>query len=150
MKRDMPSLPPSGPQPPLRVPFYTLAASFVLVLLVACCSSSVTEVAARSALNIIADTVDPSYQLAVQGCKDLQDLTMREGEAGKRTAVSTETEINAISARCHKMVDAFDEIRRFHEQGVQYVEDGRFEQALTEVDKAREAWRTMRERTDTP
>lgn len=132
------------------VTFCTLLASFVLVLLVACCTSSVNEASARSALNIIADTVDPSYQLAMQGCADLEDQVMREGEAGKRTATSAETEIANISARCHRVADAFDEIRLFHQEAIELVNGGHYDEALTVITKAREAWRTLRERTAAP
>jgi hypothetical protein len=137
---------------PARVgmPFHLMFWSLALVLLVACCSASLAETSARSAVNVIGDTVDASYALAVQGCKDLEGEAMAAGESGVRTAADTQQTIVEISTRCHKITDAFDEIRAFHEQAIALIEDGEYERALAAIQQVREAWVTLKERTGTP
>jgi len=128
-------------------------AMMLALFLITCCvpgSSSTAELRARTALNALADVVDPAYDLAMLGCRDLEDRVMREGEAGQRSAVSTETTIAAISQRCHKVRSAFDELRAYHEQAVQLVMRGDYEQALAILQQTREAWQTLRERTIDP
>lgn len=105
-----------------------------------------TELRARTALDAIADIVDPAYQLAMQGCVQLEDQAMTLGELDARTPAQTEAAIGAISSRCHVTRDAFDKIRSTHDQAVAYVEDGKFDQALQQLEEMREAWRLLRER----
>lgn len=144
------SINPSTTSTRMHLPAMSLSLSVLLVLLVACCGGSVSEASARSAINVMTDTVDTSYALAMQGCQDLEGEAMTEGETGKRSAVDTETAIASISARCHKVRDAFEEIRAFHEQAIVFANGGQYEQALYAIQKVREAWQTLRERTDTP
>lgn len=124
-----------------RMRFDTLLA--VAVLLVACCavpSLRTSELRARTALDVLADVVDPAYQLAMQGCIDALDVTMRAGETDAATPAATEAGIDAITARCDRVRAGFDKIRGYHEAAISAVEDSDFDGATTLIDKLRAEW----------
>jgi hypothetical protein len=106
-------------------------------------SSALSEASAQSALNVIADAVDPSYELAMQGCIAREEVLMSAGEAGKATPDETEAAIATTQKRCHEVEAAFEAIRNYHTQAVQYVEAGKYDEALQQIDLAREAWKAL-------
>jgi hypothetical protein len=135
----------------LPLPFFSLLLSLVLVLLVMCCGGmSINEARARSAINLITDSVDTSYALAMQGCQDLEGQIMSAGESGAQTAAATESSLARVQARCHAVRDGFEEIRRFHEQAIMYANTGQYDQALSAIEKVRESWQALAQKTGKP
>lgn len=129
---------------------YWYGAAYALVfLLIACCapglrSGSTAELRARTSLDVLADVVDPAYQMAMQGCVDRENYAMMLGEKGLATVDATESNLAIISKRCNTVRVAFESIREYHDQAVAFVEDGKFDDALDRIDAMQAAWRELR------
>lgn len=98
----------------------------------------------RTTLNVLADVIDPAYELAMQGCILRQDQEMREGESGKQSATQTEDALAVIIARCYQVRDAFELMRARHDEARALVEAGKLEQAQKQLEEIRGAWRSLR------
>jgi hypothetical protein len=115
-------------------------------LLYACCAplgGTTADAHVRTALNVLADVIDPAAELVKRGCQDEHAATLREVEAGKRTAVGAEDQINATSRRCNAQLEVFDGMRKKHELARGAVEAGRVEEAEHLIESIRQTWREL-------
>ena len=122
----------------------------VLALALALCATScshetTTEARVRSALDLLADVVDPSYQFAVDACIAQERDAVRRFEAGSDPA---RDEYVAIKSRCQNVRAAFDQIRRGHARAAELVESGKVQEAEREVARVRGYWHVLYERDD--
>lgn len=106
------------------------------------CARGPTETRVRSALDLLADVVDPSYALAMDGCIAREEDAVRRAEAGSDKAGE---EYRQISARCHVVRAAFESIRKSHGRAAEFVEQGDYARAEDELDQVRAAWRALDE-----
>lgn len=108
-------------------------------------SSPSTEVQVRTALNLLAEVIDPAYELAMNGCVLRGDAVLREGEAGNKSATATEVELAAISTRCHRVRETFELMRVRHDQARALVATGLMSEAKARLADIQQAWRELRE-----
>lgn len=113
----------------------------LLAVLSGCASNGTTlETRVRTALDILADVVDPSYQLAVDGCIAREADAVRRFEAGSDAA---RDEYTTIKLRCGQVRRAFDAIRDHHARAAAAVEHGKLAEAEAEIERVRGLWRGM-------
>jgi hypothetical protein len=131
-----------------------LAAMAVLIIFVcslpACLAtrSGSAEQQARTALNLYADLIDPVYEVSMQGCVDRQAQIVGSDLGDRTTAELDAIEAALVKpqARCKSLRESFELIRALHEHAREYVDAGKFDDALHIVDEIRQAWRELRER----
>lgn len=118
--------------------------SIVLAALLACsCAAQDVDARVRSALDVLADVIDPASELAAQGCIAAQETEVSEAEAGRTTAAQAGERIQRIRVRCRALRDAFDAMRTRHDQARRLVEQGALEQAGQVVEEIRAEWRQI-------
>lgn len=128
----------------------------VICMLSACCATTSTsstpratlDTQVRTSLDVLADIIDPAYQVAMRSCRERGELAMNDGEAGRATGAETEAAVATIVARCHRVANAFEAIRLYHDEAVGRVEAGELVEAERLVERIRDVWRSLRE--DTP
>lgn len=108
------------------------------------CSPSTADVRVRSALDVLADVIDPASQLAAESCLARQEASTTEAEAGRITADEATKEVAAIRERCDAIRAVFDEMRKRHDQARALVEQGAVEQAAAELERIRVEWQALR------
>lgn len=117
----------------------------LLVALVASCvgHSQSAEPAVRSALNALADVVDPAYGLAVDGCAEREQAELQAEKAGAQSAALTDQHLKAIRARCDLIRSIFEQIRDAHIAAVSLVEAGAVEGAEKKLAEVKDLWRKL-------
>lgn len=115
----------------------------VALLLLSSCAQATADARIRSALDVLADVIDPASQLAAQGCIAAQETEVSEAEAGRTTAAQAGERIQRIRVRCRALRDAFDAMRARHDQARRLVEQGALEQAAHVIDEIRAEWRQL-------
>ena len=119
----------------------------LLAVLSGCASNGTTlETRVRTSLDVLADVVDPSYQLAVDGCIAREADAVRRFEAGSDRA---RDEYESVKLRCGQVRKAFDLIRDHHARAVSFVENGKLTEAEAEVERVRGFWRSLNLTTTT-
>jgi hypothetical protein len=132
----------------------TLTRFFALILLgaVAACFGAGPQLAdqqARTSLDLYADLIDPVYEVAMQSCIDRQDQLARDlDEHTLAELKQIEADIAIVSARCHRLRDAFDLLRTLHARAGGYLEAGKADEALELVEQIRQTWRELRRKAE--
>jgi hypothetical protein len=117
------------------------ALAIAAALFVACVPRGTAEVRVRSALDLLADVVDPSYSFAVDSCIAQEGDAVRRAEAGSDQAGD---EYRAIKARCAVVKDTFEQIRLAHDRAREHVEAGAIDRAESELARIRSYWTALR------
>lgn len=111
----------------------------LLVLMLSACSGS-AELHTRTALNTLAEIVDPAYEAAVAGCVAQEAMVMASARAGEISPAEARARLDGIMGPCLRITAAFDRIRSLHEKAAGLVEAGRLEQAEQLLIELRKAW----------
>jgi len=127
----------------------------VVTLFTSCATSAANtqEAVVRSSLSLLADVVDPFYQVTVDGCQALQNEALLEGEESRTRgnlalAQKAADKYRKIADRCVAARHAFGEIRDAHEKAAALVEAGDFARAQAELTRAQNGFRVVREQQE--
>jgi hypothetical protein len=114
-------------------------------LLVGCCGyrGESKEVAVRSALDVLADVVDPASKLARSTCDAKEELELARTRAGEVKAAETQAKFEVIRKRCDKVHENIELLRAMHEEAVERFEKGDLDAAMTRVEQARAMFRDL-------
>lgn len=118
---------------------------WLLALLLAAPGCATLDTGARTALNALADVVDPAWQLAEQACLARQQVPIAREKAGLLKPDETNAQLASIRANCDVVTSRFASIRALHEQGKQLVESGDVAKAGAILDDIRAKWREIGE-----
>jgi hypothetical protein len=113
-----------------------------LLLGVSCCTGA-NDNRVRTALDVLADTIDPAYAFAMDACAEREAREVDAVRSGGSTFARAESAIEDIRARCDRVRDAFDSMRKAHAEAVTLVDQGEVKQAAERVEDVRGMWRTL-------
>lgn len=122
-------------------------ALFILTLLLltpACKGRGGSEGEIRGSLNLVARTVDPAYDFAVDACLARQNLIVDAVEHKQIGTLEGDRQIAAVRVRCDRARATFDLIRRSHDEARRLIDDGQLEAAQRKLDEIIEAWRSLK------
>lgn len=111
----------------------------ILALLLSACTAS-AELRTRTALDTLAEIVDPAYEAAMAGCEAQEAIVMESARAGAITPAEARTRLDEIMGPCLRISAAFERIRRLHEKAAILVETGQYKQAALLLGELRKAW----------
>ena len=121
------------------------AALMLLLLLVSGCAGDTTaDTRVRTALDVLAQVIDPAYSVAMDSCIVPQEIAVAEAEAGLATVDHARQTIERVRARCGRVREGFETIRLHHEQAVRSVEAGQLDQAAQILEQIRLDWTLLR------
>jgi len=116
----------------------------LLLLAYACATDTHVDTRVRSALDVLAQVIDPAYSLAMDGCIARQEVATAEAESGLATVEHAQATIAQVRVRCDRVREGFETIRIHHEQAVRSVEAGELEQAEHILEQIRLDWAALR------
>ena len=105
--------------------------------------SPTTEQQLYTALDVIADTVDPASALSKSACDKREELEISLVKAGSSTTAKAEKNLQVIRERCNMLREIFDRIRTTHSQALAAIERGAFTDAQHRLEHLRELWRSV-------
>jgi hypothetical protein len=108
------------------------------VVLTACGASA--EMRTRTALETLAQVVDPAYEAAMAGCTAQEAVVMERARAGALSPGEARAQLDAIMGPCLQVSAAFERIRKLHDQAAILVETGQLAQAEQALGELRKAW----------
>ena len=111
----------------------------ILVLVLSACTAS-AELRTRTALDTLAQIVDPAYEAAMAGCVAQEAVVMAAARAGEISPVEARMRLDEIMGPCLRTSAAFERIRKLHEKAAILVETGQYKQAAAALDELRKAW----------
>lgn len=119
----------------------SLLIAIVSLYLFACAGTA--EQRTRTTLDTVAAVVDPAYDAAMTGCTAVGDAIVAKAKAdGFKEAYASDYEAN--SARCKKTRDAFETIRKLHDEAAKLVDSGKFAEAQAALAQLMGAWRALK------
>jgi soluble cytochrome b562 len=116
----------------------------VLTLALACAADATADTRARTALDVLAQVIDPAYSVAMDGCLAPQQVAVAQAESGLVTVEQARTVIDKVRQRCEHVREGFETIRHHHEQAVRSVEAGELDQAQQLLEQIRADWLALR------
>lgn len=90
---------------------------------------SSAEPTVRTALNVLADAINPAYRLAMVACAARDDQIVADAERKRITVAEADRLRAELGPRCRALEEAFESARNAHDQAVAYVEQGKLEEA---------------------
>ena len=117
----------------------------LLIAVFAACAHKTqsTETYVRSALDVLADVIDPAYALAVDGCVEREKAELAAERSGSQKSAVTDENLRAIRGRCDQVRAAFERIRDAHTDAAERVEAGAIDDAKEKIEEARKQWATL-------
>lgn len=125
-----------------------LLLALALAVSTACCAAQTADARVRSALDLLADVIDPSYALAMQGCIARQDQIMTAGERDDLPAADVDSALHVVTVRCNRVRTAFETMRQQHDRAREIVGRGQVDEAQHAVDEIRALWSALQEVID--
>lgn len=130
------------------MPVWRLIALLALAAWSACAAErNVVDARIRSALDVLADVIDPAYQLAIDGCIANERAAVAEEKAGRSSSPETDRVFAAIRGRCDATREAFERLRITHSEAVRLVAEGSVERAAERLAELRRIWLALDERS---
>lgn len=123
---------------------------FTLVLLASTPACAERHAAARidSALDVVARAVDPAYEFAIDACVTRQTLVADAVEKKEISVPTGDAQIAEIRARCERVRQAFELIRRSHSEARTLLSEENITEAQRRLDAIAEAWRSLKGGTE--
>jgi hypothetical protein len=120
--------------------------AIVLLLLFAyaCAADATADTRVRTALDVLAQVIDPAYSVAMDGCIVPQQVAVAQAEAGLVTLEHAQATIDHVRARCESVREGFEQIRYHHEQAVKSADAGELDQAQLLLEQIRADWTALR------
>ena len=120
--------------------------SYLSLNVVACGGASLSTQAARvqGAVTVLAEIVDPAYQLAVDGCIARERLEVAAERDGGQVPQTTDQNLAQIRARCDEVVDAFLAMRGLLAGAESALNEGNVSRAEAELEKVRVMWARLK------
>jgi tRNA A37 methylthiotransferase MiaB len=125
------------------------ALTLLLMLVYACATDTHADTRVRTALDVLAQVIDPAYSVAMDGCIARQEIATAEAESGLVTLEHAQATIAQVRVRCERVRDGFETIRIHHDQAVRSVEAGKLDQAELLLEQIRADWSALRVGGDT-
>jgi hypothetical protein len=132
-----------------------LAAAFNAILLLVMSASCTHASAAASAdtpalyvktsLDVLADVINPSSQIASEGCKARKEAITSAVEARTIAAPLGKAQLDQAIERCKALAQTFERMRSLHEEARMLLEHDQLTDAKARLGELREAWRGLRE-----
>ena len=106
------------------------------------CGASLSTHAARvqGAVTVLAEVVDPAYELAVDGCIARERLEVAAERDGGQAPQTTDQNLAQIRARCDQVVSAFKQMRGFLAGAEAALDEGNLAEAEKSLEKVRTLW----------
>lgn len=116
------------------------------VLAAACGGASMSTHAARiqGAVTVLAEIVDPAYQLAVDGCIARERLEVAAERDGGQAPKTTDEHLHEIRARCDEVRDTFLAMRAYLSEAEGMLDQGHVDAAEKELEKVRATWARLK------
>lgn len=99
----------------------------------------------HTALQALADVVNPAYTAATQLCLMRQQLEVNAATAGKQTVEQSRAKVAVIREQCDKVERVFEEIRKAHQLARQAEADGQLARANQLLSDVLEQWHTWQQ-----
>lgn len=117
-----------------------------LCLMVGCVAGdrSAADTRVRTALDILAQVIDPAYSVAMDGCAAPQEVATARAEAGLTTAAAARAVIDQVRARCDQVREGFETIRLHHDEARRSVASGELGRAEKLLEQIRADWVALR------
>jgi uncharacterized membrane protein len=106
-------------------------------------SQGSTETQLYTALDIIADSVDPASQLAKSACVARERAEVDAVKKGESNTGRAEEALKIVRARCDVLKSTFDRIRIAHADAVRLVREGAVEKAQEKLAELRQLWQSL-------
>lgn len=106
------------------------------------CGASLSTHAARvqGAVTVLAEVIDPAYELAVDGCLARERLEVAAERDGGQAPQTTDQNLTQIRARCDQVVAAFRTMRGLLAGAEAALDKGNVNRAEAELEKVRGLW----------
>jgi hypothetical protein len=108
------------------------------------CSGSLQDARTESALNVMAQVIDPAYAAATDACLAKQAAITDEVGRGAITVDQARGLIRATRDDCDRVETAFERIRALHEAAKIAYREGQRDQLEQALRKLTEAWTTLK------
>lgn len=122
----------------------TVIAAAVVALLCASCAPSQASDRVQTAITVLAEVVDPSFELAMVGCAAHEEVRERaelaREKAGDQTQSETRANVEAIRTQCDDLRSTFLGIRAILAAAEHAVAEGELAEAQTMLQQVREMW----------
>jgi hypothetical protein len=118
--------------------------ALMLALMFSLCCSGAQQTAdarVRSALDMLAVTVDPAYRMAMDACMVREQLIAEQAERETIPLLEAHKQLGLVRATCSRRRQVFELIREGHDEAAQLVEKGAVEDAEHALERVRTAWR---------
>jgi hypothetical protein len=121
-----------------------------IVLMSCCYKPGTVDQGVRYSLDLLADVVGPSSQMARQGCDAKERVAVVDVKEGKITAATAMTHVAEVRERCDAIRKSVDQIRKLHEEAVTLYEQGALEEVKHRIEDARSLYRGLVTELETP
>ena len=111
--------------------------------LLTACSGASADARVRTALDLLAEVVDPAFALAMDGCIAPQEVAAAQAEAGRVTAAQASAVIAKVRARCGQLRESFETIRLHRDEAQRLIEAGDLDRAEKLLEQIRADWREL-------
>jgi hypothetical protein len=109
--------------------------------MVGCTSSQQTEV--QGQITVLAEIIDPSYDLAIDGCVAAEKAQVAAERDGEQAPAETDKQLAKIRARCDQLRRTFDQMVAWLAEAEKALGDKDPERAKARLEEVRATWRSL-------
>jgi hypothetical protein len=128
---------------PRRGVWLAMLAALLIASSTACTSGS-ADTRTHSALNALAQVVDPAWSLAEDACLASQRVVVARETSGNAEAADTDAALAVIRAKCDVVTEAFQRIRAAHAEARLLLEHGEVARAEDKLVLILTQWQQLR------